>query len=153
MRPFWDVHRHRLAPPVAEQIERMQASGYLRILRGRLRGIEQDGDAAYALVQRRSAAAPERIAVQRVINATGVESTARSDDRLLRALLARGLVRLDALGLGIDVTDALQVVDAQGRASASLWALGPVVRGVFWECTAVPDIRVQASHLAMQMAR
>jgi uncharacterized NAD(P)/FAD-binding protein YdhS len=29
-----------------------------------------------------------------------------------------------------------------------VWALGPIVRGVFWECVAVPDIRVQAAHVA-----
>ena len=152
LRPFWDVHRHRLAPPVADRIEQLRADGYLRILRGRLGGIEQVDGTAWAVVRRRGAA-PERIAVQRVVNATGTETAARTDDRLLRALLARGLVRLDGMGLGIEVTEALQTVDAQGRASASLWALGPLVRGMFWECTAVPDIRVQASHLAMQMAR
>jgi uncharacterized NAD(P)/FAD-binding protein YdhS len=26
------------------------------------------------------------------------------------------------------------------------------VRGVFWECVAVPDIRVQASHMAANVA-
>jgi uncharacterized NAD(P)/FAD-binding protein YdhS len=138
---------------VADQIEQMQANGYLTVLRGRLRGIEHEAGCAYALVQRRGQAVPERIAVQRVINATGVESASRCDDPLLKTLVARGLVRLDGLGLGIDVTDALQVIDAQGRAAATMWALGPIVRGVFWECVAVPDIRVQASNLAMQMAR
>ncbi len=152
LRPYWDVHRHRLAPPVAERIDAMRANGYLQVIRGRLRDIGQDGGAGYALVQPRGEP-PRRIAVQRVVNATGVESASRCRDTLLQALLARGLVRLDALGLGIDVSDALQVVDAQGRASSSMWALGPLVRGVFWECTAVPDIRVQASQLAMQMAR
>jgi uncharacterized NAD(P)/FAD-binding protein YdhS len=33
-----------------------------------------------------------------------------------------------------------------------LKALGPIVRGVFWECTAVPDIRAQAADLAAHMA-
>ena len=152
LRPYWDVHRHRLAPPVADQIDALRAIGYLRIIRGRFKAVEQEAEASFAVVQRHDGT-PERIAVQRVINATGVESASRCGDALLKALLARGLVRLDALGLGLDVTDALQVVDAQGRASATMWALGPVVRGVFWECTAVPDIRVQASRLAMQMAR
>jgi uncharacterized NAD(P)/FAD-binding protein YdhS len=33
-----------------------------------------------------------------------------------------------------------------------LWALGPIVRGVFWECTAVPDIRLQARMIAERIA-
>ena len=95
----------------------------------------------------------EDLRVQRIISATGVESASRCGDRLLTSLLARGLARLDPSGLGISVTEALQVVDAEGRAASDLWALGPIVRGVFWECTAVPDIRVQAQKLAAQVAR
>jgi uncharacterized NAD(P)/FAD-binding protein YdhS len=152
LRPFWDVHRHRLAPPVAAQIKALCASGYLQVIRGRFQGVEPAEGAAVAIVKRRGCE-PERITAQRIINATGVESAAHCEDRLLKNLLARRLVRLDATGLGIDVTDAFQVIDARGRAAFNLWALGPVVRGVFWECTAVPDIRVQAAALAGEMVR
>ncbi len=152
LRPYWDVHRHRLAPPVAARIAALRASGSLRVLRARLRGVEEAGDTALATV-RHHGGAEERITVQRVIHATGVEVASRCNDRLLAALRARGLVRLDGMGLGVDVTDALQVVDTQGRAAANMWAVGPLVRGVFWECTAVPDIRNQVSRLAQQVAR
>jgi uncharacterized NAD(P)/FAD-binding protein YdhS len=152
LRPFWDVHRHRLAPPVAQQIEELCRTGYLQVIRGRFQGVEAADGAAVATIKRRGRD-PERITAQRIINATGVESAAHCDDRLLKSLLARGLVRLDAMGLGIEVTDAFQVVDSHGRAAATMWALGPVVRGVFWECTAVPDIRVQAASLAGEMVR
>jgi len=57
-------------------------------------------------------------------------------------------VRPDPLGIGLDVTRSLQVVDCEGHAVANLWALGPLVRGVFWECVAVPDIRLQAQRVA-----
>jgi uncharacterized NAD(P)/FAD-binding protein YdhS len=152
VRPFWDVHRHRLAPPAASQIQALRDRGYLQTIRGRFLGAEEDAAGGFARFKRRGLP-PERIAVQRIINATGVESASHCDDRLLKSLLARGLVRLDAMGLGVDVTDAFQVVDSEGRAAANFWALGPVVRGVFWECTAVPDIRVQASRLAAEVVR
>ena len=48
-----------------------------------------------------------------------------------------------------------QIWDAVGGARASgarLWTLGPLLRGVFWECTAVPDIRHQAVDLARAVA-
>lgn len=152
LRPYWDVHRHRMSPPVADQIDSLRASGYLRVVRGRLRGVEEGEGHAVATIQPKGGAA-EKITLQRVIYATGVESAARCNDRLLGSLRARGLIRFDSMGLGVDVTDAFQVIDAQGRASASMWALGPLVRGVFWECVAVPDIRVQVSQLALQVAR
>ena len=152
LRPFWDVHRHRLAPPSAAVVERLRATGYLRVIRGRFGGIEHGEQGASVVVRPRNA--PEqRIPVQRVINATGMERASRCGDPLLRRLLARGLVRFDAQGLGVQVSDALQVVDAEGHAANDLWALGPITRGVFWECTAVPDIRVQAERLATSLAR
>jgi uncharacterized NAD(P)/FAD-binding protein YdhS len=92
--------------------------------------------------------APRRLAVQRVIMAVGSADASRTEEPLVRSLLADGMARLDPLGLGLDVTDALQVVDAAGDVAPGLWALGPIVRGVLWECTAVPDIRGQAERVA-----
>lgn len=152
LRPFWDVHRHRLAPPSAALLRRLRDSGYLRIVRGRMTGVDEAQGAATVQLRSRDGM-QETLRVQRIISATGVESASRCGDRLLTNLLARGLVRLDPNGLGIAVTEALQVVAADGRAAADLWALGPIVRGMFWECTAVPDIRVQAQMLATQVAR
>lgn len=152
LRPFWDVHRHRLAPPSAALIERLRTTGYLQVIRGRFGGVE-DGDQGATVVVRPRNAPEQRIPVQRVINATGMERASRCNDTLLCNLLARGLVRFDAQGLGVQVSDALQVVDAEGHAANDLWALGPITRGVFWECTAVPDIRIQAERLATSLAR
>jgi len=154
LRPFWDVHRHRLAPPSATLIRRLRESGYLQVVRGRWGGIEEDSDAEGGTVIVRPRNAPERrVRVQRVINATGTERASRCANTLLQNLLTRGLLRFDAQGLGMQVTDAFQVVDAEGSAASDLWALGPITRGVFWECTAVPDIRVQAERLAAGLAR
>ena len=63
------------------------------------------------------------------------------------------MARTDRHGLGIEVTDTLRVIDRAGRRDAAAWALGPIVRGMFWECTAVPDIRVQARTIATEVAR
>jgi uncharacterized NAD(P)/FAD-binding protein YdhS len=54
--------------------------------------------------------------------------------------------------MGLDVTDRLQLLDRSGARTEGIWALGPLVRGVFWECTAVPDIRLQARTIADEVA-
>jgi uncharacterized NAD(P)/FAD-binding protein YdhS len=87
-----------------------------------------------------------------VINATGLAKLGETASPLIRALLRRGLVRVDRLGLGLDVTPALQAIDRGGDAAPNLWAIGPVVRGALWECTAVPDIRVHAERTARIIA-
>ena len=40
LRPYWEVHRHRLAPPVAARLQAALAGGRLRVLAARLQGIE-----------------------------------------------------------------------------------------------------------------
>jgi uncharacterized NAD(P)/FAD-binding protein YdhS len=67
---------------------------------------------------------------------------------LLRHLLAQGLARPDALGIGLDVTGECAIVDRAGQASPVLFAVGPLTRAAFWEIMAVPDIRVQCADLA-----
>ena len=82
--------------------------------------------------------------MQRVIMANGLEAIERTRDPLMGRLIASGLARFDKHAMGLDVTEALHVVRADGTPAERIWALGPIVRGMFWECTAVPDIRVQA---------
>jgi uncharacterized NAD(P)/FAD-binding protein YdhS len=45
------------------------------------------------------------------------------------------------------------MVDYQGVASHSLFAIGPTRKGCLWETTAVPEIRQQTSDLAQHLAR
>jgi uncharacterized NAD(P)/FAD-binding protein YdhS len=150
-RRYWDALRHRMAPPHADQIERMCQDGSLSVLAGRISGFETGADTIRVRYTPRGTGREEVLAVQRVIMANGLEHIDRTRDPLMQRLLERGLVRLDAQGLGLDVTDGLNVIGEEGRPAERIWALGPIVRGVFWECVAVPDIRVQASHVAVSV--
>jgi uncharacterized NAD(P)/FAD-binding protein YdhS len=151
-RRYWDVHRHRMAPPHADLLADMQRDGDLHIMAGRVTGIDSDGALAHVRYRPRRAATEQTLAVQRVILANGLGPIARTRDRLIAGLVAQGLARVDSHGLGLDVTETLHVVGSDGVPAERLWALGPIVRGVFWECVAVPDIRVQASHMAANVA-
>ena len=71
---------------------------------------------------------------------------------LIQDLLARGLVRPEPLGLGLETTRGLQLVGWNGRPNGSLFALGPLTRGTFWETTGVPEIREQGRALARRLA-
>ena len=150
-RRYWDVHRHRTAPPHADFIERSQADGSLTVLGGRIRRLEPGAASVSVTYTPRGATADTTLEVQRVIMASGLEHISRTRDPLMQRLLDRGLIRVDSQGLGLDVTDGLNVVRADGEPAERIWALGPIVRGVFWECVAVPDIRVQASHVAVSV--
>ena len=47
---------------------------------------------------------------------------------------------------------SLELIDAAGHANPAIHALGPIVRGVLWECTAIPELRTQAAAVARRVA-
>ena len=67
-------------------------------------------------------------------------------------LLAHGLVQPGPLALGIAASPDGAVLDAQGHASERLFAIGPPLRGMWWESTAVTDVALQAKALAQRLA-
>jgi uncharacterized NAD(P)/FAD-binding protein YdhS len=139
-RPWWDVHRHRIAPDAAARIQRLKEEGRLEVMAGRIVGADQ----GRLEIRRRGDGLVER-EVTAAINCTGpAGDIAHVDDALIHQLLASGIARPDALGLGLDV-------DAQSRVvgpAEGLYAIGPLTKGAFWEIVAVPDIRRQVHDVA-----
>lgn len=150
LRPWWDVHRHRLAPPVDDRLREMMASGRLRVVAGRVERLAAEGTQALSLRLRpRGADAAESVTVQHAINCVGPGGDiAGTRDPLLRGLLDSGLARTDPLRLGLETDGDARILSREGRAVPGLYAMGPIMKGTLWEITAVPDIRVQAQRLA-----
>jgi len=152
-RPWWDVHRHRCAPEVADRIDDARARRQLRVRAGRLQRFEVRGDAVDAVFRVRGSDVLETITAARVVNCSGPSCDYdRIGHPLIRALLADGFVRPDPLRLGLDVSGTCAVLGTDGAISPRIFAIGPVTRGAFWEMTAVPDIRRQCEMLATHLA-
>jgi uncharacterized NAD(P)/FAD-binding protein YdhS len=153
LRPWWDVHRHRLAPVIADRIERAIAAGQLQTGATRIRAIRGIGEAVEITHRPRRSSADQNLFVQRVINCAGPACDyARIDDPLIRALLNRGDIRPDPLRLGLDVTSLCALRNRRGEIWQRLYAVGPVTRAAFWEVTSVPDIRRQCETLAQHFS-
>jgi uncharacterized NAD(P)/FAD-binding protein YdhS len=149
VRPWWDVHRHRMAPPVAATLATMRAAGALTCHAGRISSISPAGKALRVRWRPKGEAAERQLLAQRVIDCTGaVADHGESDDPLIRQLRADGMIRPAPLGLGVDCTTYGAVVDARGQPAANLFAVGPMTRGALWEIIAVPEIRAQAEQVA-----
>ena len=141
-RPWWDVHRHRIAPEVAATVARMVGEGRLEIVAGRIVSARDGSDGVEVEYRRRGAQAAQSGTFAYVFNCTGpLHSIARSKDPLLRSLLDAREITPDQLGIGVDV-------DGTCRAGEHLWAMGPLTKGRYWEIIAVPDIREQAAEVA-----
>lgn len=158
LRPIWDVHRHRLAPGVANRVHSMIASGELsieagRIVETRILSTGAGGDRISVIWRPRGRPRNRTLSVDAVINCTGpLGDVAASRIPLIQGLLSAGSARADANGLGLDVDDDCRVRDADGAGQDELYAIGPMTRGAFWEVTSVPDIRIQAADLATTIA-
>jgi uncharacterized NAD(P)/FAD-binding protein YdhS len=149
VRPYWDIHRHRLPEKVWSAINELRAAGILRVKAGHLVGLERQAGGVCAHWRPRGATTPGTLLVDRVINCTGpYYDLAGTHDPLLRTLLAHGMVVRDRLGLGLVTREFGRVVDASGRIARNLCYIGPMLRADRWEATAVHGLRECAEHLA-----
>jgi len=149
VRPYWDVHRHRIAPAIGTTLASQIQDGQIEIHAGRIKSYAEDTDGVEVTYRARESGQLERLRVDHVINCTGPESDCRkADDPWLTNLMRRKLARPDPLFLGLDVSPDGALIDGYGDVSDLLYAVGPVRKGCLWETIAVPELRVQVSNLS-----
>ncbi|SDX51124.1 Uncharacterized NAD(P)/FAD-binding protein YdhS [Pseudomonas syringae] len=154
VRPWWESHHHRSPPPSATLLARLVRQGRLSIQAASLQSVARLASGQVQIsVRYRGENEPSQLAGDALINSTGIEYDWRRVDRPLpRQLLARGLIQPGPLALGIAADAGGAVLDAQGQYSSRLFAMGPPLRGMWWESTAVTDVAIQAKALAMRLA-
>lgn len=153
VQPYWDVHRHRVAPESHRRLEVALASGSIKQLAGRIKAVEPLADGLRVSIQRRGSRKIDQFEVSRVINCTGPNSDLRRvDDALIVQMLEDGLLQLDPHGLGLHVDERLAVRNFQGVPSKWLSYVGPMLKADHWEATAVPELRQHAKFLAARLA-
>ncbi|QJI29669.1 NAD(P)-binding protein [Pseudomonas sp. ADAK18] len=154
VRPWWESHHHRSPPLSAELVARLHGEGRLRIQAASFKGLEpsEAGEVSIRL-RRRGEQQSMLVTGAALINSSGIEYDWRRVARPLpRQLLARGLIQPGPLALGIAADVSGAVLDAQGHVSQRLFAMGPPLRGMWWESTAVTDVASQAKALAVRLA-
>lgn len=145
LRPWWDIHRHRMATPVAARIAALRATGRLAVRAARIQRIEPQGPAL--AVTWRCAGRAETASYAAIVNCTGLSGDIDGSP-LLRSLASHGLLRPDPLRLGADVDSRFRVLGASGVPTPRLYAVGPLTRAARWETVAVPDLRTQTAEVA-----
>jgi uncharacterized NAD(P)/FAD-binding protein YdhS len=148
---YWEIHRHRMPPATAQHLTRLRGTGQLTVRPGRVIAVTEQAGKLHVRMDHDGTST--ELAAGWLINATGPGTDiAATTDPLLRDLLGRGLARPDPHRLGLDADPAGSVLDAAGTPSRTLFTLGPTLRGVRYETTAIPEIRDQAAALASQLA-
>jgi uncharacterized NAD(P)/FAD-binding protein YdhS/predicted metal-dependent enzyme (double-stranded beta helix superfamily) len=149
VRPFWEVHRHRMAPPVADTIDRLRREKMLEVAAGALVAAKADADGIEVTFSRRGTSATRTERVSWVVNCTGPGVHNRhATHPFLRPLLNDGTLSNDELSLGLLTDDCGRAFDASGNLHHDLLIAGTLRKATLWESTAVPELRQQAQTAA-----
>lgn len=152
VRSYWEVARHRVAPEVGELLSGLQASEQLKVRAARLLRAGLRANSADALIRERGKEQNQVEQYDYVIRATGLDTDiVRTTHPLASHLREAGLISADAQGLGVNVTDDLEVLDRYGDRISGLYCVGPLLRGHLWEITAVPELRTAAKTFSKRL--
>jgi uncharacterized NAD(P)/FAD-binding protein YdhS len=140
-----------MPPDTARWVSALLGTGRLSVHAGQVRAVTPEPGSLRVRIEHAAGSATE-YETGWLINATGPDGDiTRTGDPLLRDLFDRGLARPDPLRLGLDATPSGAVLDTTGKASGTLFTLGPPLRGLWYETTAIPEIKTQAAALALRL--
>jgi uncharacterized NAD(P)/FAD-binding protein YdhS len=151
LRPYWDVHRFRIAPQVEQTIDRQRARGQFSSLAASLRGANWDGARVQVRLHQRGtdAARMREIAADAIIVTTGpAHDGVIAANPALSSLAQAGLIRQDATGLGLDVDAFDCAIGADGMTLPTLLVAGPLARGRVGELMGLPQVSDHAEKVA-----
>lgn len=150
VRPYWDVHRFRIAPQVEQVLERAIAEGRLDVTAASLRGARADADGIHiALKSRRGGETIETI-VDKVIVTTGpAHGGILESQPFLSGLRDAGYLTLCATGLGLACDDQSYAIGADHLPVKGLLIAGPLARGTFGELMGMPQVSEHALDIAL----
>ncbi|HEV7929689.1 MAG TPA: FAD/NAD(P)-binding protein [Nitrosospira sp.] len=147
--PYWDIHRHRLAPAAHLRLGRMLESGQVEAVAGYIQGCEVNDGNVLIRIRERHTDRLRELGVSRLINCTGPNcDISKVTTPLIVQLREEGYLQQDATRIGVEVNDDFRIIDRQGLPAENLFYIGPMLKARFWEAIAVPELRVHARRLA-----
>lgn len=154
LQPWWDTHRHRMAPGIHRRLVAELESGRVVALPGQVHRVQRLPDGRLRVSWRpRGGRGLVHRDVHAVLNCTGASTQLkRAVDPLLFRLRERQVLNPDPLALGLLVDAQRRPLNAQGQPAAGLFYLGPMLKAQWWEAVAVPELRVHAREVAQAVA-
>lgn len=149
LRPWWDIHRHRLAPVAAARLSAQLHTGRVQVRAGSIVQMVPHAGGVRLTLRERGSGMLQSLQVAAVVNCTGPDyDIRRATSPLLTQLREAGLITGDALQLGLEVDADYGVVGRAGQATPGLYYVGPMLRARLWEAIAVPELRAHTRQLA-----
>jgi uncharacterized NAD(P)/FAD-binding protein YdhS/predicted metal-dependent enzyme (double-stranded beta helix superfamily) len=149
LRPFWEVHRHRMALSIGEQFGELRDCDWVRRVASRVVSVQADAEAVRLVLSERATERLVEINAAWIINCTGpAPSNSAAANPAIGSLLVDRWLHPDELGLGIETTPMGSAIDATGREVPDLFVVGTLRKPATWESTAVPELRHQSAVVA-----
>ncbi len=150
--PYWDIHRHRLAPLATRRLETLLDSGQVERIAGHVIGLDMNGTHLCVQIKERHHVRPRILEIGAIVNCTGPNyDISTLSLPLVTQLSAAGLIQQDGLKLGLLVDDDYRVIGTHDEPVPGLFYVGPMLKARFWEAIAVPELRQHARQLARNL--
>lgn len=153
VRPFWDVHRFRIAPQVERVLDEAIADGSLAVRAAALGGAEAVGEGIRVTLHERGRGAPVLRDFDTVIVTTGpAHGGILTSQPLLASLAASGKLSPCPTGLGLFCDRQSRALAGNGAPDDTLLIAGPLARGTFGELMGLPQVSDHAHFVAEKAA-
>jgi uncharacterized NAD(P)/FAD-binding protein YdhS len=155
LRHYWDVCRHRMPETCADIVSSALLKEQVRIQAGRITEIRViEGSRFRITIREQGGKEIQQIIADIIINCMGPSTNYNHIPQvLIQNLLQKKLISADPLCLGILCDEEGALIQEDGCTSDCFHTLGAPAKGILWETTAVPEIRVQAHYLAHKMLK
>jgi uncharacterized NAD(P)/FAD-binding protein YdhS len=153
LRPFWDVHRFRVAPQVEAVSEQAIASGRLEVLAASVAAVGMANGVVDCTLQISRSARHVARQFDAVVVTTGpghrgiLESQGWIDE-----LSKAGYLAMDPARLGFACDGRSRALADDGAVVPSLFISGPLARGTFGELMGLPEVVEHAVLVAREVA-
>lgn len=144
---LWSSHRFRCPENLLVLVQRLIEEQRLHLCKGKIEHICADRGRMNLRISSGHSAICDWI-----INCTGSNTKfVENSSTLLQNLLKTGIIKVDQLGIGLEVNYSSQLIDINNRTQEYLFAIGILTRGVFGDITAITDIRKQCNKVAKKL--
>jgi len=148
LKPYWEKVRHRLPVDMHQKIDVLRKSGLFQPCKGSIISVKELNGVCEVVLN--CSGELKTIRVSRIINCTGPDpDITRQGNALLNNLVQKETIIQGPCGMGINADHKTGRVIAAGNFhKTNLYVIGSNLKGVLWESTAVPELRVQAQNIA-----
>lgn len=149
---LWTVVRHRIPVICADIIHLLKDKKQLHILGGRINEISPIDNGFTITYTDKKTLLPNELRINKIINCSGPQIAPDSSDSILiKNLFNKGWLGKDELGIGFNVLPDGRLLDKENNIMPEFYTIGNGLKGVLFESTAIPEIRLQAYQLAKKI--